>query len=72
LRQCDGLPRTGEFRLPFGPLIPLASCAIIVFLLAQFPADEATSVALLVAAAVAIYTVRSVVRGRTAAGRDTA
>lgn len=70
LRRRDGLPRAGEFRLPFGPLIPLASCAIVVWLLLQLPTDEATSVALLVAAAVAVYAVRAVVRRQAAAGRD--
>ena len=72
LRRRDGLPKAGEFRLPFGPLIPLASCAIIGFLLAQLPGDEATSVALLVAAAVAVYAVRALVRRRAAEGRDAA
>lgn len=72
LRRRDGLPKAGEFRLPLGPLIPLASCAIIVWLLLQLPANEATSVALLVTAAVAVYAVRAVIRRRTAAGRDVA
>jgi hypothetical protein len=40
--------------------------------LSQLPADEATSVALLVAAAVAVYAVRAVFRRRAAAGRDIA
>ena len=72
LRRRDGLPKAGEFRLPLGPLIPLASCAIVVWLLSQLPADEATSVALLVAAAIAVYAVRAVFRRRAAAGRDVA
>ena len=71
LRRRDGLPKAGEFRLPLGPLIPLASCAIVAWLLSQLPADEATSVALLVAAAVAVYAVRAVFR-RRAAGREVA
>ncbi len=72
LRRRDGLPKEGEFRLPFGPLIPLASCAIVVWLLTQLPADEATSVALLVAAAVAVHAVRAVARRRAAGSRDVA
>jgi APA family basic amino acid/polyamine antiporter len=72
LRRRNGLPKPGEFRLPFGPLIPLASCAIVAWLLAQLPADEATSVALLVAAAVAVYAVRAVFRRQSAAARDVA
>ena len=35
LRQRDGLPKDGEFRLPFGPVIPLLSCAIVGWLLSQ-------------------------------------
>ena len=62
LRQRDGLPKEGEFRLPFGPLIPLLSCAIVGWLLLQMPAGEAVSVALLVGLCVAIYAVRSMYR----------
>jgi len=72
LRRRDGLPKAGEFRLPLGPLIPLASCAIVVWLLLQLPADEATSVALLVAAAIAVYVVRAVFRRQAAARGDIA
>jgi len=63
LRQRDGLPKDGEFRLPFGPVIPLLSCAIIVWLLLQVPLGEALSIAALVGACVAIYAVLSVFRG---------
>jgi len=60
LRRRDGLPKDGEFRLPFGPVIPLMSCAIVGWLLLQLPRDEAVSIALLVVACVAIYAIRSV------------
>ena len=63
LRQRDGLPKDGEFRLPFGPVIPLLSCAIVGWLLLQMPFDEAVSVAVMVAACVAFYAIRSVFRG---------
>jgi amino acid transporter len=63
LRQRDGLPRDGEFRLPFGPVIPLLSCAVIGWLLLQMPLDEAATVAALVGACVAFYAIRSVLRG---------
>ena len=63
LRQRDGLPEDGEFRLPFGPVIPLLSCAIVGWLLLQMPFDEAVSVAVMVAACVAFYAIRSVFRG---------
>ncbi len=62
-RQRDGLPKDGEFRLPFGPVIPLLSCAIVGWLLLQMPFDEAVSVAVMVAACVAFYAIRSVFRG---------
>jgi len=60
LRQRDGLPKDGEFRLPFGPVIPLLSCAIVCWLLLQVPPDEAVSIAVLVGACVVIYAIRSV------------
>jgi len=63
LRQRDGLPKDGEFTLPFGPVIPLLSCAIVGWLLLQVPHDEAFSIAALVGACVAIYAIRSVFRG---------
>jgi amino acid transporter len=63
LRQRDGLPKDGEFRLPFGPVIPLLSCAIVGWLLLQVPLDEAVSIAALVGACVAVYAIRSVFRG---------
>ena len=63
LRQRDGLPKDGEFRLPFGPFIPLLSCTIVGWLLLQLRLDEAATIAALVAACVAIYAIRSVFRG---------
>ena len=63
LRQRDGLPKKGEFMLPFGPVIPLASCAIVGWLLLQIPLGEAATVAALLGACVVLYAIRSVVRG---------
>jgi amino acid transporter len=63
LRQRDGLPKEGEFMLPFGPIIPLLSCAIIGWLLLQMPLSEAVSVTALVVACIVIYGIRSVFRG---------
>jgi hypothetical protein len=57
------MPKDGEFRLPFGPVIPLLSCAIVVWLLLQVSPYEAVSIALLVGACVVIYIIRSVFRG---------
>jgi APA family basic amino acid/polyamine antiporter len=63
LRRRDGLPEDGEFKLPFGPVIPLLSCAIVGWLLLQMPLGESISVAVLVGTCVAFYVVRSVLRG---------
>ncbi len=63
LRQRDGMPKDGEFRLPFGPVIPLLSCAIVGWLLLQMPLDEAVTIAALIGACVAVYVIRSVFRG---------
>ena len=63
LRQRDGLPRAGEFRLPFGPLIPLLSCLIVGWLLLQVPAEEAFSIAGLIGASAVVYAIRARVRG---------
>ncbi len=63
LRQRHGLPKDGEFRLPFGPVIPLMSCAIVGWLLLQVPLEEAATIAALIGACVAIYAIRSVFRG---------
>jgi amino acid transporter len=63
LRQRDGLPNAGEFRLPFGPLIPLLSCLIVGWLLLQVPAEEAISIAALISASVVVYAIRAMVRG---------
>jgi amino acid transporter len=63
LRQLHGLPKDGEFTLPFGPVIPLLSCAIIGWLLLQVPLNEAVSIAALVGACILVYAVRAAVRG---------
>jgi hypothetical protein len=58
------MPKDGEFRLPFGPVIPLLSCAIVGWLLLQLPLDEAVTIAALIGACVAVYVIRSVLRNR--------
>ena len=62
LRQRHGLPKQGEFRLPFGPVIPLLSCAIVGWLLLQVPLNEAATIAALIGACIAIYAIRSLYR----------
>lgn len=62
LRQRDGMPKAGDFRLPFGPLIPLSSCAVVIWLLLQMPADEAISIAVAISVGVAVYAIRALIR----------
>jgi len=64
LRQRDGLPEEGEFRLPFGPVVPLSSCVVVGWLLLQLPLDEAATIAALIGSCIAIYVVRSFIRNR--------
>ena len=64
LRQRDGLPKGEQFRLPFGPVIPLLSCAIVIWLLLQMPLDEATSVGILIGICMVVYAVRAAFRRR--------
>ncbi len=62
LRQRDGLPKAGELRLPFGPVIPLLSCLIVGWLLLQVPAQEAISIAGLISTSAVVYAIRATVR----------
>jgi amino acid transporter len=62
LRQRDGLPKEGEFRLPFGPTIPILSCAVVGWLLLQMPLGEAASVGALVGSCIVIYGIRHLLR----------
>ena len=65
LRQRDGLPEAGQFRLPFGPLIPLLSCLIVGWLLLQVPAGEAMSIAGLIGASAIVYAIRPILASRS-------
>lgn len=60
LRRRDGMPKEGEFTLPFGPVIPVLSFAFVGWLLLQMPLDEAATIAALVGACVVFYAVRTV------------
>ena len=65
LRQRDGMPKEGEYTIPFGPVIPILSCLFVVGLLLQIPYDEAKTVAALVGICIAIYVIRAVIRNRS-------
>ena len=62
LRQRDGMPGPGQFRLPFGPTIPILSFLFVGWLLLQLTADEAIAFGALVAVAAMIYGLRAVLR----------
>ena len=69
LRRRDGMPAADQFRLPFGPVIPLLAVAVIVWLLLQMPLEEAVSVGALVAICIVSYAIRAVIRGKGSAPR---
>lgn len=64
LRQRDGLPKEGEFKIPFGNVVPALSCLFVGGLLLQMPLIEAITVATLVGICVAIYGVRKFLHNR--------
>jgi APA family basic amino acid/polyamine antiporter len=64
LRQRDGMPKEGEYTVPFGPVIPILSCLFVVGLLLQIPVDEASAIGVLIGTCVIIYVIRSVLRKR--------
>ncbi len=61
LRHRDGEPGAGQFKLPFGPTIPILSCLVVGWLLWQLTAGEATGLAALIGASVLVYAIRKVV-----------
>jgi len=69
LRQLHGLPKDGEFRLPFGPVVPVLSFAFVAWLLLQMPLGEAATVAAMVGVCVAFYAIRTVLSRRSKSPR---
>ncbi len=63
-RRRDGLPKEGEFRVPFGLVIPGLSCVFVGGLLLQLPLEEARTIAVLVGSCIVFYVIRSVLRNR--------
>ena len=55
LRHRDGLPKGGEFTLPFGPTIPILSMLVVSWLLFQLSTNEALAIAVLTGVAAAMY-----------------
>lgn len=67
LRQRDGVPKEGQFRLPGGPVIPLLGVLVIGWLLSQLARDEAFGLAALIAVSVVYYLINSYVRRQSVA-----
>ncbi len=70
LRRRDGLPKEGQFRLPFGYLVPMMSMLLIGWLLSRLTREEAIAIAVMVGAAILAYGLKWAVQRRTADGRD--
>ena len=62
LRQRDGMPKEGQFRLPFGRVIPILAFGVVGWLLLQMPLNEAATVGALISACIVFYVIRSVWR----------
>jgi len=58
LRYRDGKPAGGNFRLPWGPVIPILSCLVIAWLLLQLTTEEAIGLASLISVSVVFYVIR--------------
>jgi basic amino acid/polyamine antiporter, APA family len=59
LRQRDGEPAQGQFKLTGGPVIPILSCLVIGWLLWQLSAQEAIGLAVLMGVSIIIYAVKA-------------
>ena len=62
LRHLHGKPAKGEFRLPFGPTIPVLAFVLIGWLLWQLTAEETIALTALVGVSVLIYVSGTVAR----------
>ena len=66
LRRRDGMPDAGQFRLPFGPLIPVLSLVFVGWLLSGLTAEEALGLGVLVVCALLLHVVMRIVESRGA------
>ena len=62
LRNLHGEPAEGEFRLPFGPTIPVLGFLLVAWLLWQLTAEEAIGLAALIGLSVLIYATRAITK----------
>jgi len=63
-RQRDGMPKKGNFTVPFGPVIPILSCLFVGGLLLQVPLVEAQTIGALIGVCIVIYLLKSALRKR--------
>ena len=63
LRIRDGKPAVGNFKLPWGAVIPVLSCLVIAWLLLQLTAEEAIGLATLIGASGVLYIIRIALSG---------
>ncbi len=57
LRQRDGNPKTGEFKVPGGPTIPILGFLLIMWLLWQLTLDEAIGLGALIGVSIGYYAI---------------
>jgi amino acid transporter len=70
LRRLHGEPGEGEFRLPFGPVIPISAFLLVGWLLWQLTGEEFMGLAALIGVSILIYVIgtvtkRVVLRGKS-------
>jgi APA family basic amino acid/polyamine antiporter len=70
LRQRDGNPKKGEFKVPGGPIIPILGFLLIMWLLLQLTLEEAIGLGALIGISIAYYAINSfLVRKQTTPAR---
>jgi hypothetical protein len=68
LRQRDGYPQAGEFRVPGGPVIPMLGFLLIAWLLWQLTLEEAYVLGALTGAAILYYVISNHLTRKQVAG----
>lgn len=70
LRQRDGNPKTGEFKVPGGPIIPILGFLLIMWLLWQLTLEEAIGLGALIGVSIGYYAINLVLtRNQTTPAR---
>jgi L-asparagine transporter-like permease len=63
-RQREAKPQEGEFSLPFGPVVPMLSMAMISWLFFQLTIEEMEAIGILVVLSIAAYGVKAMLQRR--------